>query len=161
MFLIIFSGFGFKSFNRSCLALKVLLRVVNESVLSIKFVKMNIQYIMKEILNKGTLFYNIVDNSQFLHNEDKRLLVATNEGARRLIRPFFEKSRVNYFITQELECFKSLGYPWQYWKTFSFSHTKNAWSNAGKLPLVLIIQLLNHHLIPASHNFFERRGDHK
>lgn len=89
MFLIIFSGFGFKSFNRSCLALKVLLRVVNESVLSIKFVKMNIQYIMKEILNKGTLFYNIVDNSQFLHNEDKRLLVATNEGARRLIRPFF------------------------------------------------------------------------
>ena len=50
---------------------------------------MNIQYIMKEILNKETLFYNIVDNSQFLHNEDKRLLVATNEGAGRLIRPFF------------------------------------------------------------------------
>lgn len=75
------------------MALKVLLRVVNESVLSIKFVKMNIQYIMKEILNKGTLFYNIVDNSQFLHNEDKRLLFATNEDAGRLIRPFFwEKS---------------------------------------------------------------------
>ena len=46
------------------LALKVSLRVFNENVLSIKFAKMNIQYLMKEIVNKGTLFYNIVDNSE-------------------------------------------------------------------------------------------------
>ena len=46
---------------------------------------------MKEVVNKGTLVYNIVDNPQgFFYDEDKRsLLVATNEGAERLIRPLF------------------------------------------------------------------------
>ena len=46
------------------LASKVLLRFFNENVLSIRFVKMNIHYLIKEIVNKGTLFYNIVDNSE-------------------------------------------------------------------------------------------------
>ena len=58
MFLIITQDF------RAALALKVLLGVFNENVLSIKFVKMNIQYLMKEVVNKRTLVYNIVDNPQ-------------------------------------------------------------------------------------------------